>query len=497
MQKKQYLIIMSCITTILQALSIVTVEEGLSYDDVLVIPQKTDVVSRNTVDTQTQLTKKKRINIPIISSNMDSVTESEMAEETARLGGLGVIHRYNTPEEQAAHVRKVKKACNAVIKRPLTIPVAATIAQAEELIEQENISSLLVIDTEKTLVGIVTARDMRFKNPEATEIKQIMTGKNELITAQPNVSQEAAQELMRKHGIEKLPLIHPDGTIAGLITSKDITNKTKYPLASFDEHDRLMVGAAIGIGDDALERAARLVEAGVDVLVIDVAHGHSTQVIETIRAMKFSFPDIEIIAGNVATPEGTRDLIEAGADCIKVGVGPGSICTTRIATGSGYPQLSAIINCGKVAAEYGVPIIADGGIKTSGDITKAIAAGASSVMLGNMLAGTAESPGMIINKNGKRFKVLRGMASLGANLGRQQKTGKNLQAVDYVEGVEAIVPYKGAVNEIIRQLMSGLRSGMSYCGCHTINELVGNGHFVHITAGGMRESNVHDVQQIM
>jgi IMP dehydrogenase len=493
---KRVLVITLALSAHLQA-NVQFVQEGLSYDDVLLVPQRSSVTSRKQVSTRTRFSRRIELAIPIVSSNMDTVTGSDMAIAMAELGGLGIIHRFNTIPEQVAEVQKVKRHRNTIIRNPLTISHDASIAQARDIMQQHEINGLLVIDQNHILVGIITSRDIRFRSDETLFVRDCMTSRNQLIVGNADISIEQAKDLLTNHRIEKLPLINADGTIAGLITSKDISVTTEYPLASVDKHGCLLVGAAIGVKDDTLERAAALVEAGVDVLVLDIAHGHSEIAINMIKEVKAAFPHIDIVAGNVATAQGTYELIQAGADAIKVGVGPGSICTTRIVTGSGYPQLSAIINCAQEADKYGIPVIADGGIRYSGDITKAIAAGASTVMLGNLLAGTDESPGMPLVKNGKRYKVVRGMASFGANLARNNKNKNARNIADFVpEGVEGLTPYKGSVVECIYQLLGGLHSGMSYCGVTTIEQLRGNGVFVKITSSGMRESHAHDVEQI-
>lgn len=473
------------------------VAKGLSYDDVLLVPQKSTLESRTHVCTKTQLTKNITLNIPIISANMDTVTESAMAIALAQLGGIGIIHRFNTIEQQVDEVKKVKRYRNAIIKNPLVVNQDAPLSQALEIMAAHDIKGLLVIDEHAKLAGIITHRDIRFNPDETCPVKEFMTSRDQLIVGDPDISLNQAKQLLTEYAIEKLPLVYPDNTIAGLITSKDIHVKAEYPSASLDSKGRLMVGAAIGVKDDVLERTAALVAAGVDVLVIDVAHGHSDLVINTLKKVKNQFPGIEVIAGNVATAQGTRALIEAGADAVKVGIGPGSICTTRIVTGCGYPQLSAVIECSKVAREYGVPIIADGGIKYPGDITKATAGGAGTVMLGSLLAGTDESPGIPFVKGGKKYKVVRGMASFGAYLGRQSKVNSKQNKTFIPEGVEALIPYKGSVVECISQLLGGLYSGMSYCGVTTLEELCGNGVFVEITAAGIRESHPHDVQELV
>ena len=469
------------------------VEKGYSYDDVLLVPQKSTVESRKDVNTKTKLSKNIWLNMPLVSSNMDTVTEAPMAIAMAQRGGIGIIHRFNTIERQVSEVKRVKRYRNAVIQNPITINQNATLGQARELMAEHDIKGLIVVDNHHKLVGIITSRDVRFRPEETRLVSEFMTPLESLIVGSPDISVAQAKQLMIENRIEKLPLVNPDGSIAGLITSKDIYIKAEYPSASVDAHGRLLVGAAIGVKDDSMERAAALVEAGVDVLVIDIAHGHSDLAIAMLKRVKAKFAHVDVIAGNVATPQGTLALIEAGADAVKVGIGPGSICATRIVSGSGYPQLSAIINCARAADAYGVPVMADGGIKYSGDIAKAIAGGASTVMLGSLLAGTDESPGIPFVKNGKKFKVIRGMASFGANLGRTS----DKKATEYVaEGVEALTPYKGSVAECVHQLIGGLYSGMSYCGAITIEQLRGNGIFVEITSSGIRESHPHDVQQL-
>ncbi len=477
----------------------VIVERALSYDDVLLIPQRSDIVSRKNVSTKTKLTKNITLNIPIVSANMDTVTEAEMAITMAQLGGIGIIHRFNSIEDQVREVLRVKRYRNAIIENPVTVNQDATLEQAKEIMNENDITGLLVVDNNKKLTGILTSRDVHLSTLNTDNVKDLMTPKTRLIIGRPDIDIKEAQEILFKNRIEKLPLVDLDWNIAGLITRKDLLQKRQFPFSTIDDKDRLMVGAAIGVNEDALDRAEALINVGVDILVIDIAHGHSLLAIEVLKKIKNSFPNIDIIAGNVATAHGVHDLIQAGADAIKVGVGPGSICTTRITTGCGYPQLSAIIHCYQEARKNNVPIIADGGIKVSGDITKAIAAGASTVMLGNLLAGTDESPGNTIIKNGKKYKIIRGMASFGAHLGRTARTSKNSKddKDDYVpEGVEALTPYKGSVNEIVSQLLGGFRSGMSYCGTPSLDELCGKGQFIQITSAGMRESRPHDIETI-
>ncbi len=475
----------------------VDIHMGLSYDDVLLVPKKSPVSSRTGVTLKTKLTRNIELNMPIVSANMDTVTESKMAIAMAQLGGIGIIHRFNTIEQQVEEVRRVKRARNAIIEHPFTIQDTQTIAQALDEMHAHEITSLLIVNDNKQLVGIITSRDTRFCTDIQRPVTAIMTPIDRMVLGKSTITIEEAKDVLCMYKLEKLPLIHEEeGTIAGLITYKDIVTKTQFPMAAVDKKDRYLVGAAIGVKDDAIERARALVEAGADVLVIDIAHGDCDAEIAMIKDIKALFPDVDIIAGNVATAQGTKRLIEAGADAVKVGIGPGSICTTRITTGAGYPQLSAIINCAEVAKQYGVPVIADGGICYSGDLTKAIGAGASTVMLGSLLAGTEESPGTAFIKGGRKYKVIRGMASLGAALGRNAKTqGSGAHDTFVPEGVEGTVPYRGKLSEIVYQLLGGLRSGLTYCGCSSLYELIGNGSFVQITAAGVRESHPHDIQE--
>ena len=473
---------------------------ALSYDDVLIVPKRSSIKSRKDVSTETFLTKNIKLKLPIISSNMDTVTEADMAICMAQLGGIGIIHRFNTIEQQVEEVKKVKRYRNAIIEKPLTICPEASLEEAKKYMKNHGVTSILVVEDDK-LIGILTRRDYRFNPPKNTLVKDLMTSKEKLVVANTQITIEEAKKIMLKHKIEKLPIIDAHWTLMGLITGKDIYNKTKFPDATVDKKDRLMVGAAIGVKQDSIKRTDALIKAGVDIIVIDIAHGHSDLAINMLKKVKKKFPTIPVIAGNVATPSGVKDLIDAGADCVKVGVGPGSACTTRIVTGSGYPQLSAIIKCAEEADKYNIPIIADGGIRFPGDITKAIGAGASTVMLGSLLAGTDESPGFPLIKNGKKFKVYRGMASYGARLGRDAKENNDNnngnEVLDYTpEGVEALVPYRGSVTEVIKPLLGGLRSGMSYCGATCIHELRGKAEFVRITQAGVRESHPHDINQL-
>ena len=470
-------------------------KEGLTFDDVLLVPKYSDITSRSQTDLSTKLSRNISINIPFVSANMDTVTESSMAVAMARAGGIGIIHRFLTIKEQANEVLKVKRSGSVMIENPYSINQEKSINDAQEYAEDKEVSGLLVVDSDSKLVGIVTERDLLFANTSGT-ISDIMT--KDVVTAKPGVTLDEAKEILHKHRVEKLPIVDDLGIIKGLITSKDITNNADFPNASKDKKGRPLVGAAVGVKGDFLERSESLLETGVDVLVVDIAHGHSENAISTVRNIKKAFPNCELIAGNIATAQGAEDLIKAGVDAVKVGVGSGSICITRVITGSGVPQLTAVMDCAKIGNDYGVPIISDGGTRTSGDATKALASGASSVMVGSMLGGTDESPGTVLTKNGKRFKVYRGMASLAASIGRKSKETGSLSfdddLNDYVaEGVEAMVPYKGTVVDILKQLSGGVRSGLSYCGAHTIPQMQENAEFIKMSRAGFAESQPHDV----
>jgi len=471
-------------------------KEGLTFDDVLLVPKYSDITSRSQTNLGTKLSRNISLNIPFTSANMDTVTESAMAVVMARAGGVGIIHRFLTIQEQANEVLKVKRSGSVMIENPYTINQDKTVQDAIDYAEEKEVSGLLVVDSNSKLVGIVTDRDLLFETNTTHSIKDVMT--KDVVTAKSGVSSEEAKEILHKHRIEKLPIVDESGSINGLITSKDITNIEDYPLASKDKKGRPLVGAAVGVKGDFLERTEALLDAGTDVLVVDIAHGHSENAINTVRNIKKAFPDCELIAGNIATAQGAEDLIKAGVDAVKVGVGSGSICITRVITGSGVPQLTAVMDCAKIGRDHGIPIISDGGTRTSGDATKALAAGASSVMIGSMLGGTDESPGTVLTKNGKRFKVYRGMASLGASLGRKSKDTGSVSfdddLNDYVaEGVEAMVPYKGTVTDILKQLTGGVRSGLSYCGAHTITQMQDNAEFIKMSRAGFAESQPHDV----
>lgn len=468
--------------------------EGLTFDDVLLIPGKSDVLPHD-VDTSTQLTKNIRLNIPLVSAAMDTVTEARLAVALAQEGGIGVIHKNLTVEDQAAEVEKVKRSESGMIVDPVTLNPDALIQEALEIMQKYRISGVPIVDEQMRLVGILTNRDLRFEKNVSRKVKDVMTRKG-LVTAPLGIQLEEAQEILQEHRIEKLPVVDGRGVLKGLVTVKDIEKKIQYPLACKDDLGRLRVGAAVGVGGDSGDRVAALIEKGVDVVVIDTAHGHSKGVLDAVARCKEKYPSQNIIAGNIATKEAARDLISAGADAIKVGMGPGTICTTRIIAGIGVPQITAIMDCVSVARESGVPVIADGGITQSGEITKAIAAGANVVMIGYLFAGTDEAPGETVIYQGRTFKVYRGMGSLGA----MQRGSKDRYFQSEVEerklvpeGIEGQVPYKGSLSGFIYQLVGGLRSGMGYCGTSTIDALRSDAKFVRATPAAARESHAHDV----
>ena len=466
-------------------------KQGLTFDDVLLIPAASDVLPAD-VDLHTQLTKKIRLNIPLISAAMDTVTEYRMAIAIAREGGIGIIHKNMSISQQAEQVDMVKRSENGVITNPFWLAPGHTLAEADELMAKFRISGVPICDNGK-LIGIITNRDMKFETDMSQLIDNVMTKEN-LVTAPEGTTLAEAKEILRRHKVEKLPIVDKDFHLKGLITIKDIEKAEVYPNSARDEKGRLLVGAAIGATADVLDRVAALVEAGVDVLGLDSAHGHTQNVLETVKRIKALYPDVQLIAGNVATAAGTRALIEAGADCVKVGIGPGSICTTRVVAGIGVPQVTAIYDAARVAAEYGVPIIADGGVKFSGDIVKAIAAGGNVVMIGSLLAGCEESPGDTEIYQGRQFKTYHGMGSLAAmNHGSKDRYFQESNKKLVPEGVEGRVPYKGLASDTIYQLMGGLKAGMGYCGCHTVDELQQNAQFMQITAAGLRESHPHDI----
>ncbi len=471
------------------------IKEGLTFDDVLLVPDYSEVLPHE-VDVSTYITKEIKLNIPIVSAAMDTVTEARLAIALAREGGIGIIHRNMPIKNQATEVEKVKKSESGMIINPVTVRPQAKVKEALSLMERYKISGVPVVDESGKLVGILTNRDLRFMKPEDKEkrVSQFMTSEN-LITAKEGISLEEATEVLQRHRIEKLPIVDSDGKIIGLITIKDIMKRKQYPNACKDELGRLRVGAAVGTGDDTFDRVGALVEAGVDLVVVDTAHGHSKRVIKVVEKVKSLYPQLQVIAGNVATGEGAQALIDAGADAVKVGVGPGSICTTRVVAGVGVPQITAIMEAAQVGMRSGVPIIADGGIRYSGDIAKAIAAGASAVMLGNLLAGTEEAPGETIYYQGRAYKVYRGMGSLGAMMSRlsSDRYGQDKVEKFVPEGIEGRVPYKGRLSEIIYQLVGGLRSGMGYVGAPDIPTLQKKAKFVRITWAGYKESHVHDV----
>ncbi len=470
------------------------VGEALTYDDVLLVPGRSDVLPQE-VDTTTTLTRRITLAIPILSSPMDTVTEARLAIALAREGGLGVIHRNLSIEAQAIEVDKVKRSEAGMIVEPVTLRATDKLADAEAVMQRYHISGVPITDEHGRLVGILTNRDTRFETDPERPISELMTREG-LITAPVGITLDEAKEILRRHKIEKLPIVDEHGVLKGLITVKDIQKKVQFPNATKDDRGRLRVAAAIGVGPEARDRARELIAAGADVIVVDLAHGHSGIVIEMVRWLKEHF-DVDVIAGNVVTAEGVRDLIEAGTDAIRVGIGPGSICTTRVVTGAGMPQLTAVLECARAAEPSGVPVIADGGIQYSGDIAKAIAAGANAVMLGSLLAGVDESPGEIIIYQGEHFKDYRGMGSLGA---MQEREGyaRDRYAQQGVyrpvpEGIEGRVPYKGRLADLVYQLVGGLRAGMKYVGARTIPEMQRKAQFVRISPASLRESHPHDI----
>ena len=468
------------------------VGEGLTFDDVLLVPAESDVLPAD-VDLTTQLTKKIKLNVPVMSAAMDTVTEYRMAIAIAREGGIGVIHKNMSIDTQAEQVDMVKRSENGVITNPFFLNSGHTLGDADSLMSKFRISGVPIVDDEGHLIGIITNRDMKFETDMSRRIDEVMTHEN-LITGLEGTTLDEAKAILQKNRIEKLPIVDKDYKLKGLITIKDIEKVLKYPHSAKDSAGRLLCAAAIGITNDVLDRTAALIDAGVDVLVLDSAHGHSANIMNCVRKVKEKFPDAQLIAGNVATAEATEALIKAGADCVKVGIGPGSICTTRIVAGIGVPQVSAVLQCAEMGDKYGIPVIADGGIKYSGDIVKAIAAGAKVVMMGSMLAGCEEAPGDMEVYQGRQFKVYRGMGSIGAmQKGSKDRYFQTNNKKLVPEGVEGRVPFRGAVSETIYQMMGGLRSGMGYCGAHNIEELRTNSKFVRITSAGLKESHPHDI----
>ena len=474
---------------------------GLTFDDVMLLPGRSDVVPSQ-VDTATRVTRTIRVRIPLLSSAMDTVTESRMAVAMARLGGVGVLHRNLSADDQAAQVDLVKRSEAGMISDPVTCSPDATLADVEALCARYRISGAPVVDASGVLLGIVTNRDIRFERDLSRPVREVMTPMP-LVTAAPGVSKEAALDLLARHKVEKLPLIDPSGRLTGLITVKDFTKSADFPDATKDAHGRLVVGAAIGVGEDSYKRAGQLVDAGVDFLVVDTAHGHSSGVLEMVARLKKD-TTVDVVGGNVATREGAQALIDAGADGVKVGVGPGSICTTRVVAGVGVPQVTAIYEASLACRPAGVPLIGDGGLQYSGDIPKAIVAGADTVMLGSLLAGCEESPGELVFINGKQYKYYRGMGSLGAmqSNDHQRSYSKDRYGLQDVptddklvpEGIEGQVPYRGPLSAVAFQLVGGLRSGMGYAGARTIDELQERGELIRITAAGLKESHPHDIQ---
>jgi IMP dehydrogenase len=469
---------------------------ALTYDDVLLVPQYSDVDSRRTLSTKTSLTKKIALQIPIVSANMDVVTESEMAITMAREGGIGIIHRFMTIAGQARQIQRVKKAESYIVDKPITMTEAHTVGDVKRVVDETGTGGILILDSHDRLVGIVSTRDLLFEDDLTKPVTAIMS--TNVHSAPPGTTLKEAERLLHEHRVEKLPLVSTDGKVAGLVTLKDIMKITQFPKATKDSKGRLSVGAAVGVRDKEMRRVEAVLEAGADCIVVDIAHGDSHLELEMIENIRRHFPAAQIIAGNVATADGTKRLIDAGADAVKVGVGPGSICVTRQVAGSGVPQLTAVMQCAEAARPYAVPLIADGGIRYPGDMAKALAAGAQSVMIGSMLAGTDESPGMIMTRRGHRYKASRGMASLEANIDRNKREGNDLtqeEIEDYVaEGVEAAVPYRGKAREVLTQLVGGLQSGMSYSGAHSIEELYEKAIFVRMTGAGLKESGPHDVE---
>lgn len=481
-------------------------EKGLTFDDVLLVPQRSPVVSRQDVEVSTRLTSSIKMHVPIISANMDTVTEATMAIAMARSGGLGVIHRFMSVERQTHQVEKVKRAEGFVVENPYSAPPDVSIEIAKDLMEKHDVSGLVVVDHENKLLGLITHRDILLAPDHLEKVEDVMTHMDDVVSVGPDVTPDEAREILFKHRFEKLPVVDQSGKLLGLITAQDVMKPERYPKATKDEKGRLIVGAAIGVKPQELDRAEALLHAGTDLLVLDIAHGHADHCIEILKSLRRNFPEAQIVAGNVASKEGARELVEAGADAIKVGIGPGSICTTRVVTGFGVPQLTAIMDSAEGVRETGkkIPIIADGGIRSSGDMVKALAAGASAVMIGSLFAGSEEAPGSPVIRDGQKFKVVRGMASLGAAMGRNRVArGEDESAEDQEdwnkvvpEGVEAVVPYRGHISEIIYQLVGGLRSGLSYGGACNIHELQKKAEFIEISPAGMKESRPHDVNRL-
>ena len=471
-------------------------DTALTYDDVLLVPQYSDVDSRRTLSTRSWLTKKIALQIPIVSANMDVVTESEMAITMAREGGIGIIHRFLSIAEQARQIQRVKKAESFVVDDPITMSESRTVGDVKRVVEETGTGGILIVDESEKLIGIVSTRDLLFEDDPNKPVTAIMS--KDIHTASPDTSLKEAERLLHEYRVEKLPLVDKAGRVAGLVTLKDIMKITQYPTATKDARGRLAVGAAVGVRDKEMRRVEAMLEAGADCIVVDIAHGDSHLEIEMIKSICKNFPNSQIIGGNVATADGTKRLIDVGVDAVKVGVGPGSICITRNVAGSGVPQLTAVIECAEAARPYGIPIIADGGIRQPGDLAKAVAAGAQTAMIGSLLAGTDESPGLMMTRKGHRYKASRGMASREANIDRKQREGDDVtqeEIDEYVaEGVEAAVPYRGRAREVLNQLVGGLQSGMSYSGAHLVEEFQQKAIFVRMTGAGLKESGPHDVE---
>lgn len=467
-------------------------KEGLTFDDVLLVPQRSEVLPKD-VCTQTQLTKSIKLNIPLMSAGMDTVTESKMAISMARQGGIGIIHKNMSIEAQALEVDKVKRSESGVIVDPFFLTKDHTIQDADDIMARYKISGVPIVDDNNKLIGIITNRDIKFEADFTKKVEDVMTKEN-LVTAREGINLTEAQQILKKHKIEKLPIVDAEGNLKGLITIKDIEKKIQYPNSAKDSQGRLLCGAALGISADLMDRVAALVKANVDVVVLDSAHGHSMGVINALKQVKEKYPNLQVIAGNVATAKATEDLIKAGADCVKVGIGPGSICTTRVVAGIGVPQVTAVMDCSEVGHKYGVPVIADGGLKFSGDIVKALAAGASICMMGSMFAGTEESPGETVLYRGRSYKTYRGMGSIGAmEKGSKDRYFQNDAKKLVPEGVEGMVAYKGKAEDIVYQMIGGIRAGMGYCGAATIKDLMENAEFIKITAASLKESHPHDI----
>jgi len=471
-------------------------KEGLTFDDVLLVPKYSEIIGRDAV-LKTYFSRNVELNIPIVSAAMDTVTEHDLAKSLSRMGGIGVVHKNMSIKEQASQVDLVKRTENGIISDPLVISPEKTIKEADSIMAEYKIGGLPVVDENRTLIGLITNRDIRFEENPEKPVYELMTKRENLVVAKDGISLIEAKKILHKNKVEKLPIINEEEIIIGLITIKDINSVVEYPNASRDSKGRLRVAAAVGTGADTLERAEALVKSGVDAIIVDTAHGHSLNVINMVRTLKNTWKNVDIVGGNVATAEAVKALIDAGADAVKVGIGPGSICTTRVVAGIGVPQLTAIMDCAKVGREFNVPIIADGGIRFSGDMVKALAAGGSTVMLGSILAGTEEAPGETIIYEGRKYKSYRGMGSIGAMVrgssDRYFQAGEEKEKL-VPEGVEGMIPFKGSVSDIVFQMCGGIRSGMGYCGSGTIDELYKKAEFVKITSAGKTESHPHDIK---